>query len=114
MPHVLYFISSHGYGHAARATAVIAELARRLPEVRDECPALGVIADALAATVSRADHHVQTEPVCVPAPGAQLVAPVSRAPRTSPLAVRRALGVPAEAPMVVVTMGGVGWREDAR
>ena len=34
MPHIIYFISPHGYGHAARATAVIAEVARRLPECR--------------------------------------------------------------------------------
>ena len=32
--HVAYFISSHGLGHAARASAVIAELARHAPESR--------------------------------------------------------------------------------
>ncbi len=222
MPHVIYFISPHGYGHAARATAVIAEVARRLPECRvtafttvpqwffedsldhaigveavdvdlgmvqhdaftenlpatlealqartpfpastldtlaarvdslqgdlvvcdiapigltvakrcglpsvlvenftwdwiyrgyqDACPELGPIADDLAATFSSADHHVQTEPVCVPTPGAHQVAPVSRPPRTSRAATRRALGVPNEAPMVTITMGGVGWHDDA-
>ncbi len=222
MPHVIYFISPHGYGHAARAAAVIAEVARLLPESRctafttvpewffedsldraigveavdvdlgmiqhdpftenlpatlqalqtrvpfpertldtlaarvdtlhgdlvvcdiapiglavarrcglpsvlvenftwdwiyrgyqDACPELGAIADDLAATFRSADYHVQTEPVCVPSPDARLVAPVSRTPRTRRSAVRLALGVPNEAPMVVVTMGGIGWQDDA-
>ena len=34
MPHVVFFISPHGYGHAARATAVIAALTRLLPVSR--------------------------------------------------------------------------------
>ena len=218
MPHILYFVSPHGYGHAARAAAVIAEVRRLLPESRftavttvprwffddsldhaigveaidvdlgliqhdaftedlpatltalearipfpdktldalagrvdalegdlvvcdiapiglavarrcglpsvlvenftwewiyrgyqEACPALGAIADELDATFRGADYHVQTEPVCVPSPRAHQVAPVSRPPRTSRSATRRALGIPDEAPMVLVTMGGVGW-----
>lgn len=34
MPHLVYFVSSHGFGHAARAAAVAAALDRRLPGSR--------------------------------------------------------------------------------
>ena len=34
MPHLIFFISPHGYGHAARAAAVIAEAAHRLRDSR--------------------------------------------------------------------------------
>ena len=221
-PHVIYFITPHGYGHAARAVAVMAELARLLPESRctafttvprwffedsldhaigleavdcdlglvqhdafdedlgatlealkarvpfpertldtlaarvdalggdlvvsdiapiglavarrcglpsvlvenftwdwiyrgyeDSCPALGAIAEYLQGTFGSATYHVQTEPVCVASPRARQVAPVSRVPRTSRSAVRRALGLPDDAPMVLITMGGVGWDDNA-
>ena len=220
MPHIIYFISPHGYGHAARAAAVIAELARQLPESRctafttvpcwffedsldqslaieavhvdlgmvqrdafsedlpatlralqaripfpgptvdalasrvdalngdlvvcdiapiglavaqrcglpsvlvenftwdwiyrgyqDACPELGAIADELAEAFGGADYHVQTEPACVPSPGARQVAPVSRSPHTSRSAVRRALDITDDAPMVTITMGGFGWKD---
>ena len=220
MPHIIYFISPHGYGHAARAAAVIAELARQLPESRctafttvprwffedsldrslaieavdvdlgmvqhdaftedlpatlralqtripfsgrtvdalaarvdalngdlvvcdiapmglavaqrcglpsvlvenftwdwiyrgyqDACPELGAIADELAETFRGADYHVQTEPACVLSPGARQVAPVSRSPHTSRSAVRRALDITDDAPMVTITMGGFGWQD---
>ena len=222
MPHVIYFISPHGYGHAARATAVIAELTRQLPAVRvtafttvppwffddalarslaieavdvdlgmiqhdaftenlpatlaalqarvpfpertldalaaridtlhgdlvvcdiaplglavaqrcglpsvlvenftwdwiyrayqNECPELGAVADELTATFNSADYHVQTEPVCVPSRSARQVGPVSRPPRAGLSAVRNALGITDCAPMVLMTMGGVGWDDDA-
>ena len=78
----------------------------------EACPALGAIADELDATIRGADYHVQTEPVCVPSPSAHRVAPVSRPPRTRRSATRRALGLPDAAPMVLITMGGVGWHDD--
>ncbi len=34
MPTLAYFVSSHGYGHAARACAIIAKLAKKQPETR--------------------------------------------------------------------------------
>ena len=222
MPHIIYFVSPHGYGHAARAAAVIAEVTRLVPDARftalttvprwffddsldrridveavdvdlgliqqdpftenlaetlaalqaripfpeealntlasrvdalegdlvvcdiapiglavarrcglpsvlvenftwewiyrgyqEACPPLGAVAGYLAEIFHSADHHVQTEPICSPAPGAQRVAPVSRPPRMGRSATRRALGVHGDAPMVVVTMGGVGWDDNA-
>ena len=222
MPHIIYFISPHGYGHAARAAAVIAELARQLPESRctafttvprwffedslersvaieavdvdlgmvqhdaftedlpatlralqaripfpghtldalatrvdalhgdlvvcdiapiglavaqrcglpsvlvenftwdwiyrgyqDACPELSAIADELTKTFGGADYHVQTEPACVPSPGARQVAPVSRLPHTNRPDVRRALDITNDAPMVTITMGGFGRQDGA-
>lgn len=222
MTHFVYFISSHGFGHAARASAVVAALARRSPASRftlfttvpawffrhsldasvglepvdadlglvqrdalnedleatarelrrripfpdnqvdalarrvneiggdfvicdiaplglavarrcglpsllvenftwdwiyrgyvDERPELGPIADYLEEAFAGADHRVQTEPVCVPAPGARRVAPVCRTPRTGRVEVRCRLGVPAAEPLAMITMGGVDWSYDA-
>ncbi len=221
MPHFVYFISSHGFGHAARAAAVIAALGERLPgsaftlfttipdwffedslqlrvglrpatdlgliqtdaltvdleatlaQLREripyrdaevdelarevdvlepdlvlcdiapiglavarrcgvpsllvenftwdwiyrgyveQCPGLGPIADYLEDVFAGADHHVQTEPFCVPSPGARQVGPVSRAPRSPRADVRRRLGVPQDAPLAMITMGGIEWSYDA-
>ena len=78
---------------------------------QDACPELGAIADELAETFGGADYHVQTEPVCVRSPGARQVAPVSRSPHTSRSAVRRALDITDDAPMVTITMGAFGWQD---
>ncbi len=55
------------------------------------------------------DLHLQTEPVCRPAAAARRVAPVSRPARSSPDAVRQRLGVPEDARLVLLTMGGLEW-----
>jgi hypothetical protein len=72
-------------------------------------PALGRHAETLAGWFARADLHLQTEPVCAPAPGAVRVAPVARLPRRSRAEVRRELGIANGARAVLVTMGGIGW-----
>jgi hypothetical protein len=63
----------------------------------------------LAALFETATYHIQTEPVCAPQPVDLTTAPVSRKPRTSPQQIRAALGVPASAQLVMVTMGGGTW-----
>ncbi len=73
-------------------------------------PALAAFADDLAEIFDSAGRRVQTEPLCRPAAGALRVPPISRRPRTGREAVRRRLGVPAEARLTMVTMGGVEWR----
>ncbi len=54
-----------------------------------------------------ADVHIQTEPVCESQPADLVAAPASRKPRTSRRRVRQQLGIPARAPMVLITMGGI-------
>jgi hypothetical protein len=54
-----------------------------------------------------ADFHIQTEPVCNPTPCDLVTLPVSRAPRASRSLTRQRLGIPGEAKMVLVTMGGI-------
>jgi hypothetical protein len=66
----------------------------------------GAALEALSAT---ADLHIQTEPACRPVGSALAVPPVARRRRAAPAAVRRSLGIPDQARLVVLTMGGVGW-----
>jgi hypothetical protein len=55
-----------------------------------------------------AGSHIQTEPVCAYSPRADLLTNVvSRKPRTAPTLTRERLGVPKDAPMVLITMGGI-------
>lgn len=66
--------------------------------------------EEILASVHR---RIQAEPVCGPAEEAVRVAPVSREPRTSRSAVRRSVGLADDdsRPLVLLTMGGLGWRE---
>ena len=65
--------------------------------------------DELAADFAAADLRIQTRPVCEPVSHAVPVATVAREPRFPPHEVRRRLGVPADAAMVLASMGGVPW-----
>jgi hypothetical protein len=53
-----------------------------------------------------ADYHVQTEPVCRPCDAELTAAPVSRPARMPVNETRALIGVPPDAAMVLVTMGG--------
>lgn len=75
----------------------------------EEAPRLVRHGETLAALSATADLHVQTEPACRPAASAVAVPPVARQRRAAPAAVRRSLGIPDEAGLVVLTMGGIGW-----
>lgn len=79
----------------------------------DDCPELAPVADELARVFIRADARVQAEPVCEPIPRAVRVGPIARTPRRGRADVRRRLGVPENAPLALVTMGGVDWSYDA-
>ncbi len=63
--------------------------------------------DYLRSIFERADHHIQTQPLCNPVSGALCTAPISRRPRTSRDQVRRKLGIGEEEKMVLLSMGGV-------
>jgi hypothetical protein len=56
-----------------------------------------------------ANFRIQTAPMCEQSPSAASVRPVARSPRKGRETVRASLGVPADDPMIVVSMGGVPW-----
>ncbi len=55
----------------------------------------------------RASVHIQTEPVCFPSSGLLTTHPVSRPRIQTRATIRANLGLPNEAPTVLVTMGGI-------
>jgi len=57
-----------------------------------------------------ADYHIQTEPACDRRPADLTTLPVSRRVRTPAPTIRRKLGIPKQAPAVLLTMGGVPWQ----
>lgn len=56
-----------------------------------------------------ADLRVQSAPMCESSATAISVGPVARTPKSGRETVRALLGVPADEPMIVVSMGGVPW-----
>ncbi len=72
-------------------------------------PALLPFADRLEESFAAAELRLQLEPMCAPRAGALACPPVSRQPRLDRRALREKLGVPLDAPMVLVTMGGIEW-----
>ncbi len=64
----------------------------------------------LAGVFAQANFHIQAEPFCDDTAPVNLRArPVARPPKTPPPKIRRALGIPADAAVVMVTMGGMQW-----
>ncbi len=63
----------------------------------------------MAEVFAAADLRIQTEPVCELLATAVQVPPVARSPGIERSVVRKRLGVPADASMIVVSMGGVPW-----
>ncbi len=55
------------------------------------------------------DVHIQTEPICRREQVDLSTGPASRKLRASPAQVRQSLGVPSQAKMVILTMGGIDW-----
>jgi hypothetical protein len=56
-----------------------------------------------------ADYHVQTEPVCYPRTADLTTPPISRKVRTPASHIRQGLGIPDQAQVVMITMGGIPW-----
>src|SRR5215813_6366295 len=54
-----------------------------------------------------ADYHIQMEPVCCPRQADLKTLPVGRQPQRSRQQTRAQLGLPAQAPAVLLTMGGI-------
>jgi UDP:flavonoid glycosyltransferase YjiC (YdhE family) len=64
--------------------------------------------DYLHEVFTSANIHIQASPVCAPTSHADLTtAPIGRTPVTPPTEMRARLGVPPEARLVLVTMGGI-------
>jgi len=63
--------------------------------------------DYLGRLFSEADYHIQTQPVCSPKAVDLNALPVSRRARIARGEVRQDLGIPEDAKMVLITMGGV-------
>lgn len=74
----------------------------------DEAPGLAEPMAALQQIYSLAEFHIQTEPVCNPQLGVDLVAaPISRPPRTDRVTLRHQLGASPESRVILVTQGGM-------
>ena len=73
-------------------------------------PQMGPHAAALQETFTRADVRIQTEPVCNPTSADLTVGPVSRKIRSSRGQVRAQLGVAADRPLVLISLGGIASR----
>lgn len=56
---------------------------------------------------SSATHHLQARPFCERWGNAEILEPVSRTPRASREETRARLGIPADAPAILLTMGGI-------
>ena len=71
-----------------------------------EAPRLQAHIDYLNRAFALADYHIQTEPAFPRPPVHLLTAPVSRRPQASRDDTRDRLGIPRDAPAVLITMGG--------
>jgi UDP-N-acetylglucosamine:LPS N-acetylglucosamine transferase len=72
-------------------------------------PQLGQYITYLQDVFATADYHIQAEPVCVHHEVDLITTPVSRKPRTPAQQIWQKLGIPDQAKMVLVTMGGTHW-----
>jgi len=70
-------------------------------------PALRHYSQYLREVVARATLRIQVRPFCLPSPGSMQTEPVSRPWRAPRDKIRFALGIPSDAPMVLLTMGGL-------
>lgn len=63
-------------------------------------------ADYLQRIFRQASLHIQTDPICQPAEADLIVGPISRPPRQSKAAVRKALAIGQDCRLILVTLGG--------
>lgn len=77
-------------------------------EYQSEYPAFYEIIQSLKRIYQQSTFHIQTQPLCSPSPESSWgAAPASRLPRQSPEHIRSRLGIPSNANMILVTMGGI-------
>ena len=77
----------------------------------EEEPGLEPFSERYRERAASADARIQCEPACRVVPGSRTVPTVSRSPKMSRDEARRALGLAADdrRPIVLLTMGGLGW-----
>jgi len=61
----------------------------------------------LQSIFAKATYHIQTQPVCKPAPADFTAAPASRKIKTPPGEIRRRLGITKRSKVIMITAGGV-------
>ncbi len=76
-------------------------------EYVSEHPAFNPYIAEFASLFSCADFHIQASPVCLKKAVDLITEPVSRKPRSDPQSVRKRLQIPEDAPVVLITMGGI-------
>lgn len=76
-------------------------------------PGLMAAAERLQSIFSKADYHIQAEPICKPRRCDLVSRPVARRQRNSRDSVRERLGVRAGAKLVLITAGGIEQRYPA-
>jgi hypothetical protein len=72
-----------------------------------EVPSINRHIDYLRKTFTSADYHIQAEPVCFKQEGLPTTSPISRKPVNNRHQIRTQLGIPQEAKVVMISMGGV-------
>lgn len=72
-----------------------------------QIPQLGRHIDFLKDLIKSVDYHIQAQPVCCPVPVGLITRPVSRKVRLSKEEVRDKLHLPQDAPLVLISMGGI-------
>jgi UDP:flavonoid glycosyltransferase YjiC (YdhE family) len=70
-------------------------------------PGLAPYIEALSATLRLATCRLQTDPVCAPVSAAARLPPIGRGSRTARAVTRAALGLPDDARLVLITLGGM-------
>lgn len=73
----------------------------------DQVPTLQAHVDYLQQIYARANHHLQTTPVCAPLPDIKPIPPIRREGKTSRESIRRQLRIAEDEHCVLITMGGV-------
>ncbi|HYQ61492.1 MAG TPA: hypothetical protein VEP29_10585, partial [Desulfatiglandales bacterium] len=76
-------------------------------EYAADCAGLHAHVSYLGELFRRADFRIQTQPVCRPQNAHLTTSPVSRKARTSREKTRERLGIPPDAPVAMITMGGI-------
>ncbi|HBI16043.1 MAG TPA: hypothetical protein DDY20_11105 [Desulfobulbaceae bacterium] len=74
----------------------------------ERCAELSPFVSCLRDLNRQADYHIQTLPVCAPGPCDLLAGPIARRIRSSRAEVRQMLGIAADQPLVLVSLGGLG------